>query len=170
MLTAAVFSLLLTPQAATGQVAWGAPVAPPAAAPPPAQGFSLPEQARRDPFGYERAQCHPLIRPTDEPLETCQTRVRVALYADLGDSLPAALRPTGAPDTCRREAAGDRYAVQCGAPSRPDRPALAMEERVCETRPQAREQGGVVWTEDCRTASPRRADDRRLSLRFGDRD
>lgn len=155
MLTAAVLSALLLQQAATGQVVWSTPVEPVtavAAAPAP----PIPDWARADPFGYERSECSPLIRAATESMEACQTRVRFALAANLGDSLPEGLRPTGSLDNCRQEAAGDRYAVQCGAPSRPDRPATAMQERVCESRPQARAQGGVAWTEECRPASGQR--------------
>ncbi|HEY0927199.1 hypothetical protein [Brevundimonas sp.] len=169
MLTAAVLSTLILQQAAGGQVVWSTPAEPvavvaPAAAPP------IPDWARTDPFGYERSECSPLIRAASESMESCQNRVRFALSANLGDALPAALRPAGAADNCRQEAAGDRYALQCGAPSRPDRPATAMQEQVCETRPQARQQGGVAWTEQCRPASGGRDNDDGLKFRLGGRD
>jgi hypothetical protein len=168
MLAAAFVSLLMLPQAATGQVVWATPVEPvPAvapAAPPP-----IPDWARADPYGYERSECSPLIRAAAEPVEACQNRVRIALAANLGEALPTGLRPSGSLDNCRQEAAGDRYAVQCGAPSRSDRPATAMEERVCESRPQARQQGGVAWTEECRPASRRGEAEEGLKLRLGGR-
>ena len=53
----------------------------------------LPEEARADPFGYERAECSPLTRSRTETLETCQLRVRRTLTAVLGDAVPDALKP-----------------------------------------------------------------------------
>lgn len=165
MLTAAVLSALMMQQAATGQVVWATPVeAPPVAEAPAAP--PIPDWARADPFGYERSECSPLIRAAAESMEACQSRVRFALAANLGNRLPDGLRPTGSLDNCRQEAAGDRYAMQCGAPSRPDRPATAMQERVCESRPQARPQGGVAWTEECRPASGQR-EEGGLKFRLG---
>jgi hypothetical protein len=104
-----------------------------------------------------------------ETLEACQSRVRVILAAHLGAALPAGLTPVGAPDDCRQEAAGDRYALQCGTPARADRPTAVLEERSCETRPRVQPQGGVAWTEECRPASGRREDDG-LRLRIGGKD
>jgi len=169
MLTAVVFSAVMLQQATTGQVVWSTPAEPaPVVATAPAP--VIPDWARTDPFGYERSECSPLIRNASEPMEACQSRVRMALAANLGEALPAGLRPTGSLDNCRQEAAGDRYAMQCGAPSRPDRPASAMEERVCESRPQARAQGGVAWTEECRPASRRGEAEDGLKIRLGGRD
>jgi hypothetical protein len=166
MLTAAVLSLIMLQQAATGQVVWATPVEPaPAVEAAPAP--PIPDWARADPFGYERSECSPMIRSAAESMEGCQTRVRFALAANMGDALPDGLRPSGSLDNCRQEAAGDRYAVQCGAPSRPDRPTTAMEERVCESRPQARAQGGVAWTEECRPASRRGEAEEGLKIRLG---
>ncbi|HZW15340.1 MAG TPA: hypothetical protein VFF66_03690 [Brevundimonas sp.] len=54
--------------------------------------FTLPEEARADPFGYERAECSPLIRDRTETLEACQLRVRRTLSVALGDALPDALK------------------------------------------------------------------------------
>ena len=165
---AAVFAVMLQ-QAATGQVVWETPPPRPAGtvatAPPP----PIPDSARADPYGYERAECSPLVRKADDSMEACQARVRVALAAHLGDALPAGLAPAGAPDECRREAAGDRYALQCGAPARPDRPAAVLAERSCETRPRAQPQGGVAWTEECRPANGVREEEG-LTLRLGGRD
>jgi hypothetical protein len=45
-----------------------------------------------------------------------------------------------------------------------------MQEQVCETRPQARQQGGVAWTEQCRPASGGRDNDDGLKFRLGGRD
>ncbi|MGZ9098579.1 MAG: hypothetical protein ACXW3O_02645 [Brevundimonas sp.] len=167
---AVVFAVMLQ-QAATGQVVWAAPVPPePVETAAPAEVPAIPDYARADPYGYERAECSPLVRAADEPMDACQQRVRIALAANLGAALPAGLAPVGAVDNCRQEAAGDRYALQCGAPTRPDRPATAMEERVCESRPRAQAQGGVVWTEECRPASGRREEDDGLRIRLGGED
>lgn len=166
---AVVFAVMLQ-QAATGQVVWETPAPPPAEIVAAADLPPIPDSARADPWGYERAECSPLIRKAEESMEACQARVRITLAAHLGDALPAGLAPTGTPDECRREAAGDRYALQCGAPSRPDRPTTVLEERSCETRPRVQPQGGVAWTEECRPASGVRADDEGLKIRLGGRD
>ena len=167
---AVVFAAMLQ-QAATGQVVWETPAPPaPVETVAAAEIPVIPDSARADPFGYERAECSPLIRKAEESLEACQQRVRIALAANLGAALPVGLAPSGALNECRQEAAGDRYALQCGAPSRPDRPAAALEERSCETRPRAQPQGGVAWTEECRPASGVRAEDEGLKVRLGGRD
>lgn len=168
MLTAVVLSALLLQQAASGQVVWSTPPQP-APVVAATEAPAIPDWAKTDPFGYERSECSPMIRAAAESLEACQSRVRFALAANLGTALPAGLQPVGSLDNCRQEAAGDRYAVQCGAPSRPDRPATAMEERVCESRPQARAQGGVAWTEECRPASRRGEAEEGLKFRLGGR-
>lgn len=156
--------------AATGQVVWETPVPVEAAQPAAVDLPPIPDSARADPWGYERAECSPLIRSSQETLEACQARVRVTLAAHLGSALPAGLAPAGATNDCRQEAAGDRYALQCGAPSRPQRPATVLEERSCETRPRAQAAGGVAWTEECRPASGRREDGDGLRVRLGGRD
>lgn len=149
MLTAAVLSALMLQQAAAGQVVWSTPVEPaPVAA--PASAPTLPDWARADPFGYERSECSPLIRSSSETMEACQGRVRAALAAHLGDDLPAALRAGSRADHCRQEAAGDRYALQCGAPARasaPSGPDLA--DRNCTTRPGVTGRGAVAFSETC---------------------
>ena len=68
----------------------------PASAPAPAaetiassEGATVPEWALTDPFGYERARCNPMVRG-ETPLDVCQSRVRSALAASLGDDLPDA--------------------------------------------------------------------------------
>jgi hypothetical protein len=158
-------------QAAAGQVVWETPAqVDPAEAAAPVDIPAIPDSARADPYGYERAECSPLIRKADESMEACQQRVRVALAANLGPALPAGLTPAGGADNCRQEAAGDRYALQCSAPARTDRPAAVLEERICETRPRVQAQGGVAWTEDCRPASGRRDEDEGLRIRLGGRD
>lgn len=168
---ALAFAVLLQQQAAAGQVAWETPVpAEPVEAAAPVVIPPIPDSARADPYGYERAECSPLIRKADESMEVCQQRVRVALAANLGAALPAGLAPAGAPNECRQEAAGDRYALQCGAPTRPDRPATVLEEQVCESRPRAQAEGGVAWVEDCRPAGGRRDAEDGLRLRLGGRD
>lgn len=167
---AVVFAVML-PQAVTGQVVWATPVPPePVQAAAPADLPALPDYARTDPYGYERAECSPLVRRAGETMDACQQRVRVALAAHLGAALPAGLAPAGAMDSCRQEAAGDRYALQCGAPSRPDRPTAALEERACETRPRVQPRGGVAWTEECRPASGRQDEDEGLRIRLGGED
>lgn len=168
---AVVFAALLqqTSPAAADQVVWSEP---PAAAPVVAEVAPppIPDSARADPYGYERAQCSPLIRSAGEPLEVCQQRVRSVLAAHLGDALPAGMAPGPASDGCRQEAAGDRYALQCGAPSGSSRAAAVLDERICETRPRAQPGGGVTWEEQCRPASRRDERDEGLTLRWGDRD
>lgn len=172
---AVVLALMLqqTPPlpAATGQVVWETPAPAEPADPVAAIEIpAIPDSARADPWGYERAECSPLIRSSQESLETCQARVRMILAAHLGAALPAGLAPAGAPNECRQEAAGDRYALQCGAPTRAARPTTVLEERSCETRPRVQPQGGVAWTEECRPASGVREDDEGLTVRLGGRD
>ncbi|HEY0103112.1 MAG TPA: hypothetical protein VGB60_06585 [Brevundimonas sp.] len=161
---AIVFAAMLQ-QAATGQVVWEAPPAIPVAAPTPIP--AIPDYARADPFGYERSECSPLIRKASETLEACQVRVRSALAANLGAALPPGLAPSASAEQCRQEAAGDRYALQCGTPARSVRASATPEERTCETRPQAQAQGGVVWTEECRPADGRAPTQDGLRIRLG---
>jgi hypothetical protein len=172
---AVVFAVMLqqtTPlPAAAGQLVWETP-APVETAPAVAvvEVPAIPDSARADPWGYERAECSPLIRKAEESLEACQARVRVTLAAHLGADLPAGLAPAGAPDECRQEAAGDRYALQCGTPARAARPTAVLEERSCESRPRVQPQGGVAWTEECRPASGVRERDEGLRIRLGGKD
>ncbi len=169
----AIVFVVALQQAATGQVVWASPPPPPPAVEAAAAADlpPLPDYARADPWGYERAECSPLIRKASETLETCQQRIRRTLSAHLGAALPAGLAPGDASENCRQEAAGDRYALQCGAPSRPDRPTAVLEERRCESRPRARPEGGVAWTEDCRPAGTVAEDgDEGLRIRLGGRD
>jgi hypothetical protein len=154
------------PPPASGQVVWEEPSPAPVAA-ALVEIPSIPDSARADPYGYERAECSPLIRKASESMEACQARVRTALAANLGDALPPGLAPAGAPDECRLAGAGDRYALQCGAPDRPARADVRPQERICESRPQARPQGGVAWTEECRPADGRPAAEDGLKIRLG---
>lgn len=172
---AVVFAVMLQQTAplpaAAGQVVWETPVpVEPAVALAVADIPAIPDSARIDPYGYERAECSPLIRKGEESLEACQARVRVALAANLGAALPPGLAPVGAADECRQEAAGDRYALQCGAPDRPARPAVSPRETACSSRPRVLPQGGVAWTEECRPADGRAPEQDGLKIRLGGND
>lgn len=132
---------------AAGTVAWTQPAAEPApvveAPPPPA----LPDWALADPFAWERAQCSSLVRG-DETLDACQARVRTDLAANLGDRLPAALRPPILQE-CRRTA--DGFAVDCGPPARADRPTTPLpREQDCGTRMTRTREGAAVFDSSCR--------------------
>lgn len=124
---ALIFALALTPvqdpdtvQPTTPQptIIWASPNAevPPAPAPAAAAPVALPEWALADPYAWERAECSPLVRG-DEPLETCQSRVRVTLTSVLGDKTPAGLRAQDGDEDCARMAVGTSgsYAAVCGA-------------------------------------------------------
>ena len=164
----AVVLAVMLQQAAAGQVVWEAPApADPLAIAAPAGIPAIPDSARADPYGYERAQCSPLVRRSGETMVACQTRVRAALAANLGDALPPGLAPAGAPDECRLAAAGDRYALQCGAPDRPARAEVRPQEQTCESRPRARPEGGVAWTEECRPADGRAPTQDGLRINLG---
>lgn len=92
---------------------------------------ALPDWARENPFGYERAECSPMIRG-EEPLSACQARVRSLLLAELGEDLPAALRPA-AVENCRPSDTGG--GVVCGPQrraARSDGPVLV--EQDCSNR------------------------------------
>ena len=134
------------------------------------QDPALPQWARDDPFAWERARCHPQIRG-ETPLESCQFRVRQQLVAELGDSLPDALRPTTALEACARAQADANFAVQCDQPREvrgPSTPQLREQAR-CSTRPRARPDGGVVWEEVC-DPSGTRDEDSGLRLNLSGRD
>ena len=164
----ALAAAVILQQAATGQVVWQTPAPPePIAVEAPAAIPTIPDWARTDPYGYERSECSPLVRKADETMEACQARVRVALAANLGDALPVGLAPASAADQCRQEAAGDRYALQCGAPSRSGTATTRLVERTCENRPHAQAQGGVIWTEECRPADGSEPAEDGLSIRLG---
>ena len=161
MLAAAV---LLMQQAAPGPVVWATPVAPVVEAPAPVAP-ALPEAARADPYGYERAECSPYVRASSESQEDCQQRVRLALAADLGEALPAGLRPDA--NRCRPEPGADGFAVNCGI-SRAVPAAPELQARSCQTRPVALPNGGVTYEETC-TNDGRRSEDG-LRINLGGRD
>lgn len=150
--------------AAAGTIAWSEPApvaeAVPVAAPPP-----LPAWALADPFAWERAQCSPLIRK-DATIEACQARVRTDLAANLGDALPAALRPAAVQE-CRRTE--DGYAVDCGAPERPGRSEPVLREQDCGTRMVRQREGGAAFTSDCRPVTGEERDEG-LRIRLGGND
>ncbi|MFJ6023168.1 hypothetical protein ACIQC9_01050 [Brevundimonas sp. NPDC092305] len=159
MLTAVLFSVFLqqTPPA----IVWSTPVEPVAeapAAPPPV----IPEWARSDPFGYERSECSPLIRKSDESLEACQSRVRVALAANLGTSTPDGLRPQDASDQCRQVTTDGRFGMDCAAAVRRAPSPSMPQERRCESRPVVLPGGGTAFNEVCE----RRPTDEPEGLRF----
>lgn len=163
----ALVAAVMLQQAAPGQVVWREPAPPaPAVAPTPAAP-ALPEWARADPYGYERSECSPLIRKANESLEACQARVRTALALDLGADLPPGLSGGAAAEQCRQEAAGDRYALQCGAPSRSVASGPRLVDRTCETRPRAQAEGGVAWVEECRPADGSEPPEEGLRIRLG---
>ena len=137
---------------------------PAPAATPATPSVDLPDWARADPFAYERARCSPLVRG-ETPLETCQAETRFILAGALGDALPAALRPTGAPDDCQmmREASGgSAYAIQCGARPRDAIAAPVLQEQDCRPRPDQR--GG--FSTACRPTNPTRDDEEGLKLKL----
>ncbi|HZW15339.1 MAG TPA: hypothetical protein VFF66_03685, partial [Brevundimonas sp.] len=113
------------------------------------------------------SECSPLVRKAEESMEACQARVRSALAANLGDALPVGLAGGAAAEQCRQEAAGDRYALQCGAPSRSGPATTRLVDRTCETRPRAQREGGVIWTEECRPADGSEPPEEGLRIRLG---
>lgn len=154
MLTTMLFALaMLSPQdppaPTAGAVTWTdeAPAASEPAAPPP----PIPDSARADPYGYERAECSPLIRSAGETMEACQARVRMALAANLGTDLPEGMAPGMKDEECRREAAGDRYALQCDAPTRSAPLVPRLADQQCRSQPRRQPNGAVVWEETCRS-------------------
>lgn len=140
---AIVFAAILQ-QAASGQVVWQTPPPPiPAAAPsaPTADLPPLPDFARADPYGYERAECSPLIRKAEESMEACQARVRMTLAAHLGDALPAGMAPGLRPRPAVRKPRAIATPFNAGPPpdptarwrccrSAPARPVLAPRPRA----------------------------------------
>lgn len=148
--------------AAAGTITWNQPAPVVAAAPPATPPPTLPAWALADPFGWERAQCSPMIRK-DATLEACQARVRTDLAANLGDALPAALRPAAVQE-CRRTE--DGYAVDCGAPERPGQSAPVLREQDCGTRMVRQREGGAAFTSDCRPVGGQQGRDG-LRIRLG---
>ena len=109
---------------------------------------------------------NPMVRG-DTPLDVCQSQVRSALAAALGDDLPDALRPPGMAGDCqmiRASAGGSDYAVQCGPQSRTTAAPSSLREMDCRPRPV---QGG--FSSECRPVDG--ADKKGLSLTlWGDKD
>ena len=160
----ALIAAVMMLQSAPGVVIWDQP--PPSAAPeaPSAPLPELPDWAKADPFAWERAQCSPLVRGTED-MGACQARVRADLYAVLGDDLPDGLRPAAQLTDCGPRPDGN-YALACNAPRR--EPAVRQApEQDCRTRPQRQGQG-VAWTQDCRPLGS--SDQEGLRLRIGGRD
>lgn len=121
----------------------------------------LPTWALTNPFGYERAQCSPLVRG-EEALEACQGRVRRQLAAAMGADLPPALRPATV-ENCRPADAGG--GVICGPErraARADAPVLVEQE--CSNRPTPE-----GFSSECRPVN-QRGSRGGLSLRLGRRD
>jgi len=169
----AVIAAVILQQAAAGPAVWQEPASPPppiVEAPSAPAAPALPDWARADPYGYERSECSPLMRKANESLEACQARVRAALALDLGDALQAGMAGGDPADQCRQEAAGDRYALQCGAPSRAGISTPRLVDRTCETRPRAQREGGVLWVEECRPADGSEPPEEGLRLRLGGED
>jgi hypothetical protein len=159
-----VFALILALQQSPGAVVWDAPSANPVAVVDVAEAPDLPEWALADPFGWERSQCSPLVRG-DEPMTTCQSRVRADLSLALGDRLPAGLRPSDTPTPCQATPSADgSFPVECREPERRVTAANPVQDQVCESRPR-REGGAVAFVTECRpaNASPER---RGLSFRL----
>jgi len=169
MLVAALAALLL--QQTPGAVVW-APLPDPAVEEEqvPAAAPTLPDWALADPFAWERSQCSSLVRG-DVSLGACQARVRTELAANLGDTLPAALRPTGLEEECLpTNNAANGFAVSC-APQRREQAAVSLpQERVCENRPQRTGNGVVSWAETCRPAGGAQGSEDGLKLRLFGRD
>lgn len=163
----ALVAAVILQQAAPGQVVWQEPAPPePVVAEAPAAP-ALPDWARADPYGYERSECSPLMRRANESLEACQARVRAALALDLGGDLPPGLAAGADAEQCRQAAAGDRYALQCSAPSRSMASGPRLVDTTCETRPRVQPEGGVVWAEECRPADGSKPPEEGLRIRLG---
>ncbi|MDP2763809.1 MAG: hypothetical protein Q8O54_03115 [Brevundimonas sp.] len=114
-----------------------------------APASALPASAAADPYGYERAECSPLIRSPRETLEACQTRVRRTLAATLGAALPQDLSP----ETVLRV-----------RPIRPNREARVVPaEKHCETVRSTLPQG-AVYSDLCRDGRAGEEDNLRIRL------
>lgn len=164
MLTA--FALAVVLQQPPGVVIWREPVIEPpvvAETEPVSTPANLPDWALSDPFGWERAQCNPMIRGSVS-LESCQARVRTELSSALGDRLPAALRPVGETMPCQqRPGTNGGFEVQCGTPERQMAAEVSPAIQDCRSRPQ-RQGGSAAFTTDCRPDS--QSDSGGLSFRL----
>ncbi|MGV9008850.1 hypothetical protein [Brevundimonas sp.] len=168
---AVVFAVLLQQAAPSpgvqGQVLWTTPITPPPEAPAAPRPI-LPDAARADPYGYERAECSPYVRASSETLEACQFRIRSVLAASLGEATPDGLRPSAESERCRPDPRTGGFALDCGitrtVPAGPD-----LADRRCETRPTRLPQGGVAYTENCASTRPGESQSQSLSIKlFGD--
>lgn len=162
MLTAFALAMVLQQT-----VVWDTPVSAPnpGSAEIAAPVSDLPAWALADPFAWERSQCSPLV--SREPVDTCQSRVRVELAAALGDRLPAGLRPAGEPVPCLATPGDDgAYPVQCGLPERQAAATVTPTVPDCRSRPQ-RQGGSVAFVTDCR---PQGESQGGLSFRLGGQD
>jgi len=162
MLAALVLTAVIQ-QAQPAPVVWNEPAAVSAPALP-----AVPAWALEDPLGYERAECSPLVRKT-ESLGACEARVRTTLAAHLGDGLPASMRGPALQE-CRQDEAPGSYQPICAPRERPGPTSPSPEMRSCETRPQARREGGMAWTEVCRDQNGREIKDPGIGFRIGGND
>lgn len=172
MLTALAMTMALS---LTLQQAAGSPVvrdtpAPVVEADPAVElaGSDLPAWALADPFGWERAECSPMIR-RDPTLEACQARIRADLYAALGDRLPAGLMPASTPVPCLATPGDDgTYPIRCGVPERPGTVTASVQAPDCRPRP-TRQGGALAFGTECRTES-RSDNDSGVSFRLFGKD
>ncbi len=148
-------------------VVWETP--PPAAEVSPSPALlapDLPAWALADPFGWERAQCSPLLRGAIS-MEDCQSKVRTELSAALGDRLPAGLRPPGEPVPCLATPDDTgAYPVQCGLPERAAARTVTPRIADCRTRP-TRQGGAVAFVTEC---EPEEDEARGLTFKLGRED
>ena len=150
---------------APGQVQWTTPITPPVVAPATPRP-ALPEAARTDPYGYERAECSPYVRAASETLEACQFRIRTELAAGLGQALPDGLRPSDEPERCRPDPQTGGFALDCNS-ARSVPAGADLTERRCETRPTRLPQGGVAYAENCSSTRPGEEESQGLRIRLG---
>lgn len=162
-----LLALLLTLQQTPSTVVWSDLPDTPATPAPAVAPVQLPPEAVADPFGWERAQCSPYIRKSDEPLELCQQRVRLRLAAGLGDRLPAALRPSEAMENCRLGDADTGYALQCGPRQTFSGGLAPVRERMCDNRPQRTASGAIAFNSECRPAPGEARQQDGLKIRLG---
>lgn len=164
-MTAALFIALMLQQAAPAGVVWSDAPPPPTKMQAEVAAPALPDWALADPYAWERAQCSPLVRK-DASMEACQTRVRADLAANLGDQLPAELRPSAALENCAPGAAADAYAVQCAPRPITGGAPPPMREQVCDPRPQRQPGGGLAFNSECRPAAGDRREPDGLRIRL----
>jgi hypothetical protein len=125
----------------------------------------LPAWALADPYGYERAECSPLVRK-EPSMEGCQARVRAELAAHLGDRLPEGMQGPTLTDCSPQP--GGAYDIACNAPRRERATTTLAAPRDCANRPERGPDGRVVWTDRCQP-EPGERDGLTIPL-FGSRD